>query len=806
MTSTTHEAGSGRTPQIPQFLNKLLAMVDDPATDKYIKWSDDGTSFYVFNPDQFAKEILGTYYKTDASASFVRQLNMYGFHKVPHVRQGALKTDKQAQAWHYRNENFLRGRPDLLPFIARKGKPVGAANANANHSRNLALQPIKQADLDDELRLLATPMSSDFSTLSQLGAGAGAAGGAGGEVAKGSPKNIDMTQIINGLATIKRHQTLISDNLKELQSSNQALWQEAMEARERHRKHQDTINRILKFLASLFQGTATAPIRTSSMGSTSSDVGTPGPIIPRQRLMIEDVADRDDDNDDAPSTPRSSVRMEEVDDQDSPSHSRTSAFIQSVETPKSESPSKTTPNQKGYSSASTPTNSQYPFADPSMLPTISPVEAWKMIQWLQQNQIPIPYSSFNPSSNAGALTTLPPAGLSLNPVALSNITSNALDPHLNLTNPTPQAIQAANTASWMNYGSAALPHTHGMNTTGPLDPVNNSLLHSLLPLAQVSGDPPPPVSLGQVSRNTDKLEQLSSNVEAMQQGIDSLIEGMGLDPLSAASLQAGAFDPLGHALDGPTGACVNGMSTTGGESTFPTTTAATTMNTGPTSGLNDPHVPGSDLGLYQMNDFDFDALLKQLGAAAAASTPPSYPVNGMDGSGGVDAEGIDAALNGLSHPGFTTQGQSQQSQLPPTSYDSLLFNDVNMYNAAARGDMSGSLFQQTSDGDGGGGGSGGDGTQTRYGNGKERTSSTRGMYVNETPSPVMTRSGSSEPSSASKLSSHSSMMTDQVPPVAETTDRSRSKKRKLEDGGSSSAVAPKPTPATNAARSTKRRK
>ncbi|KAG8783972.1 stress-responsive transcription factor hsf1 [Serendipita sp. 401] len=771
MSSTTHEAGSGRTSQIPQFLNKLLAMVDDATTDKYIKWADDGSSFYVFNPEQFAKEVLSTYYKTDASASFVRQLNMYGFHKVPHVRQGALKTDKQAQAWHYRNDNFLRGRPDLLPFIARKGKPVGAANANANHSRNLALQPIKQADLEEEIRLLTAPIDTE---LDQSGA-------AGGEVAKGSPKNIDMTQIINGLATIKRHQTLISDNLKELQSSNQALWQEAMEARERHRKHQETINRILKFLASLFQGTATAPIRTSSMSSTTSDVGTPGPIAPRPRLMIEDVADREEDNDDVLSTPRSSVRMEEVEEQDSPSHSRPSAFIQNVETPKVESPPKAFPNQKGYSSSvSTPSNSPYPFSEQNMLPTISPAEAWKMIQWLQQNQIPIPYAAYNPSANAGALTTLPPTGMSLNPMSLSNITPNAVDPNLNFTNPTPQTIQPAGNASWMNYGSAALPHTHGTNVTGPLDPVNNPLYHSILPLTSISGDPPPPVSLAQVSKNGDKLDQLSNNVEAMQHGIDSLIEGMGLDPLSAASLQTGGFDALGHPEENSTATHTNGLSTTG--------------SVLPTAGHTDPTAAGSDLGLYQMNDFDFDALLKQLGAAAAANTPPAYNVSGPDGGSGGDET---SQMDHLSHPDFANHVQQ------PT-YDSLLFNDINMYNppmTTTDQDMHRSLFQEIATN--GTSGSGGGGANV---NGKGKASSNN-TYLNETPSPVMTRSDSSElSSSVSKHSAHSSMMTDQASSItAETTDRNRFKKRKLEEGGPASTNGPKLT-STNTARSAKRRK
>ncbi|KDQ33127.1 hypothetical protein PLEOSDRAFT_1069359 [Pleurotus ostreatus PC15] len=49
--------------------------------------------------------------------------------------------------------------------------------------------------------------------------------------------------IINGIAAIKRHQTTISAELNQLKRSNQLLWQESLAARQRHQKHQDTINR-----------------------------------------------------------------------------------------------------------------------------------------------------------------------------------------------------------------------------------------------------------------------------------------------------------------------------------------------------------------------------------------------------------------------------------------------------------------------------------------------------------------------------------------------------------------------------------
>uniref|UniRef100_A0A8C5UK49 HSF-type DNA-binding domain-containing protein n=1 Tax=Malurus cyaneus samueli TaxID=2593467 RepID=A0A8C5UK49_9PASS len=52
-------------------------------------------------------------------ASFVRQLNRYGFHKVPGWQGAAVPGD--AGAWlHYRSPRFRRDRPDLLFRIKRR--------------------------------------------------------------------------------------------------------------------------------------------------------------------------------------------------------------------------------------------------------------------------------------------------------------------------------------------------------------------------------------------------------------------------------------------------------------------------------------------------------------------------------------------------------------------------------------------------------------------------------------------------------------------------------------------------------------
>ncbi|EIM89636.1 uncharacterized protein STEHIDRAFT_51307, partial [Stereum hirsutum FP-91666 SS1] len=181
---------------VPQFLQKLYELLNDPTNNDLIRWSDNGDSFFVLDNERF-RDVLGRWFKHQKFPSFVRQLNMYGFHKIPHLQHGTLKSDSETELWNFEHPNFLRGQPDLLCLIQRKKQANQGANA-----------PNTQI--------------------------------------------LDINSIMNGIAAVKRHQQTISADLNELKSSNQHLWQEAITARERHKAHQDTINRILKFLASVF--------------------------------------------------------------------------------------------------------------------------------------------------------------------------------------------------------------------------------------------------------------------------------------------------------------------------------------------------------------------------------------------------------------------------------------------------------------------------------------------------------------------------------------------------------------------------
>ncbi|KAK5782375.1 hypothetical protein RI543_000311 [Arxiozyma heterogenica] len=63
------------------FIHKLYTLLEDEVLDDLIWWSDDGISFHIKPVEEFS-QMLSRYFKHTNITSFVRQLNIYGFHKI----------------------------------------------------------------------------------------------------------------------------------------------------------------------------------------------------------------------------------------------------------------------------------------------------------------------------------------------------------------------------------------------------------------------------------------------------------------------------------------------------------------------------------------------------------------------------------------------------------------------------------------------------------------------------------------------------------------------------------------------------
>ncbi|EGP85352.1 uncharacterized protein MYCGRDRAFT_45761, partial [Zymoseptoria tritici IPO323] len=108
----------GKRKSIPPFVQKLSSFLDQNHTS-LIRWSDDGRSFIVLDEDEFARKLIPELFKHNNYASFVRQLNMYGFHKTVNIHDGSLRQSEKAQQGRkppsmYSHPYFRKNRPDLL--------------------------------------------------------------------------------------------------------------------------------------------------------------------------------------------------------------------------------------------------------------------------------------------------------------------------------------------------------------------------------------------------------------------------------------------------------------------------------------------------------------------------------------------------------------------------------------------------------------------------------------------------------------------------------------------------------------------
>ncbi|XP_018426542.1 PREDICTED: heat shock factor protein 2 isoform X3 [Nanorana parkeri] len=181
---------------VPAFLSKLWTLVEDSDTNEFITWSQNGQSFLVLDEQRFAKEILPKYFKHNNMASFVRQLNMYGFRKVVHVDSGIVKQERDGPV-EFQHPFFIQGQDELLENIKRKVSATRPEEAKVRQE--------------------------------------------------------DISKILNNAQKVQMKQDTIDSRLFTLKRENEALWREITDLRSKHSQQQQVIRKIVQFIVTLVQ-------------------------------------------------------------------------------------------------------------------------------------------------------------------------------------------------------------------------------------------------------------------------------------------------------------------------------------------------------------------------------------------------------------------------------------------------------------------------------------------------------------------------------------------------------------------------
>ncbi|KAG7484205.1 hypothetical protein MATL_G00046820 [Megalops atlanticus] len=180
---------------VPAFLSKLWTLVEDHSTNDLICWSQDGSSFLVCDEQRFSKEILPLYFKHSNMTSFVRQLNMYGFHKVVQVDAGLPRDSQRVDSVEFQHPHFRQTQPHLLGLIRRKVS-----------------------------------------------------------VSRGGEEGMtQVSQVLLELGQVRSWQDISDSKLMGLRRENESLWREVDSLRQRYQQQHKIIRKIIHFIASTVQ-------------------------------------------------------------------------------------------------------------------------------------------------------------------------------------------------------------------------------------------------------------------------------------------------------------------------------------------------------------------------------------------------------------------------------------------------------------------------------------------------------------------------------------------------------------------------
>ncbi|KAL6708199.1 Heat shock transcription factor [Coniothyrium glycines] len=222
--------------QIPPFVQKLSSFLDNNKNQNLIRWSDDGNSFIVLDEDEFARTLIPELFKHNNYASFVRQLNMYGFHKKVGLSDNSMKaSETKAKApSEYYNKYFKRNRPELLWLIQKPKNPTTGPKRKREEDG--------KGDSDDERKYVQDTGGGGY--VEELAVRAN-------EQMAMIPRT-EYNSLRHEVRELQQQQKLISNVLSQIKRQNEELYSRATSFQQLHDRHENSINAILTFLATFY--------------------------------------------------------------------------------------------------------------------------------------------------------------------------------------------------------------------------------------------------------------------------------------------------------------------------------------------------------------------------------------------------------------------------------------------------------------------------------------------------------------------------------------------------------------------------
>ena len=103
--------------------------IQDENNKNIICWNKEGNGFIIVDYKKFITELLSTNFKTEVFSSFIRQLNLYDFHKIKSKENNNQNNNNNINSvYEFSNVNFLKNEPEKINLIKRKTKNENISN------------------------------------------------------------------------------------------------------------------------------------------------------------------------------------------------------------------------------------------------------------------------------------------------------------------------------------------------------------------------------------------------------------------------------------------------------------------------------------------------------------------------------------------------------------------------------------------------------------------------------------------------------------------------------------------------------